>query len=42
MGVRLLGKVMRVYHFMSKEHALSNMENEWLNVATINSLNDPF
>jgi hypothetical protein len=42
MGVRLLGKVMRVYHFMSKEHALSNMENEWLKVATINSLNDPF
>jgi hypothetical protein len=27
---------------MSKEHALGNMENEWLKVATINSLNDPF
>jgi hypothetical protein len=27
---------------MSKENALSNMENEWLKVATINSLNDPF
>ena len=33
---------MHVYHFMSKEHALSNMENEWLKVATIDGLNDPF
>jgi hypothetical protein len=33
---------MRVYHFLTKDNALNNMENEWLKVATINSLNDPF
>lgn len=33
---------MRVFHFMKKEHALSNVLNSRLKIATINELNDPF
>jgi len=33
---------MLVYPFIDKEHALSNIENSWLKIATINDLNDPF
>lgn len=33
---------MRVFHFMKKEHGISNLKNGWLKVATINDLNDPF
>ena len=33
---------MRVFHFMKKDHALSNVLNSRLKIATINELNDPF
>ncbi len=33
---------MRVFHFVSKEHAISNIENSRIKIATINELNDPF
>lgn len=33
---------MRVYHFMSEEHALMALEKQRLKVATFDDLNDPF
>jgi len=33
---------MRVFHFVSTKHAISNIENSWLKVATIKELNDPY
>jgi hypothetical protein len=33
---------MRVYHFLSAEHALDNLRNRRLKIATFNNLNDPF
>ena len=33
---------MRVFHFASKEHAISNIENSRIKIAIINELNDPF
>lgn len=33
---------MRVYYFTSEKHAVSNLENRRIKIATINDLNDPF
>ena len=33
---------MRVFHFMQKQHAISNLERFRLKVATLDSMNDPY
>ncbi len=32
----------RLYHFLSREHGLSNLVNRRLKIATLNDINDPF
>ena len=33
---------MRAYHFTSNEHALDNLRNKRMKIATIGDMNDPF
>jgi len=33
---------MKLYHFTKKDHAMSDISNSWLKIATIEQLNDPF